>query len=707
MPARRRDAQAVSPWLWTVLAVVVYAGLTTALFAFDLRVELGLPAAAVLAPPVALYALVVFLAQPRFRPVGWVLGVVATLGAHAALVVVASGLDVALGGRSWSPAAVLALVPFAPTLVLQLIFAPLALAPFRSVLTLAARSSRRRWGAAPGRPLPRVAAAPVPWAAAPAPATGVAGASAPAEMDALFDAAVPPVGIDAPGAAAVVEGSAAVAAPATTPAAETAAPPLADETDAPAAVDTVAPAVPDEACVRVRFERVAAQLPPALFTAPPADVAALLAEPGHLLVPCRLVVPQLADGLVQVPWAAVAGQFPRTLRAASDAKVREALGASGLVLPLDEIVPQLPPDVFAMSSRAVDVRRLEEFPLPFQPPAASPAVDEAAGPPADAWAAVAAGDAPAADSVEPAPVDAATVAEPALVAGPSTDAHAGATDADAAAMDSEAEATAPSAAPRVVPLPARRDEARRVAATLLPATGTVEVDAYAVGGVPVLSVGSPGLAADAVARTVARALPVLVERRAPGPLAQVTLRGARGAVVLTPLGPREHGAPVLVVALVPGASLALLELLALRATGGAGGGDAAAEPLPADAGFVPAAADAALAGVAGTLGAFGAVVPSVLRHADGGLDLFLFTAADRAVTPVARAARELFAAAVDGAALGAVSSIAFRGAREQVLATPLAARRPALLVAAGVVRRPGLARLQLGRAAAALGATAV
>ncbi|MBI3635003.1 MAG: hypothetical protein HY216_02135, partial [Candidatus Rokubacteria bacterium] len=82
MPARPRPAHVISPWLLALLAVVVYLGLATALFAFDLRVDVGIPKTAVLATPLGMYALVVFLAQPRFRAPRYLAAVAAVTGVH-------------------------------------------------------------------------------------------------------------------------------------------------------------------------------------------------------------------------------------------------------------------------------------------------------------------------------------------------------------------------------------------------------------------------------------------------------------------------------------------------------------------------------------------------------------------------------------------------------------------------------------------------
>ncbi|HEU5323417.1 MAG TPA: hypothetical protein VFX28_21590, partial [Methylomirabilota bacterium] len=65
-----------------------------------------------------------------------------------------------------------------------------------------------------------------------------------------------------------------------------------------------------EDMLRIPFRRVAAQIPADAFLLPIDRVAESLREPHHLLVPRDHVVPQLAEGTVEVSWAMVADQFP-------------------------------------------------------------------------------------------------------------------------------------------------------------------------------------------------------------------------------------------------------------------------------------------------------------------------------------------------------------------------------------------------------------
>jgi hypothetical protein len=118
--------------------------------------------------------------------------------------------------------------------------------------------------------------------------------------------------------------------------------------------------------IRISFERIAAQLPARLFQAPLDRVAAELAEPGYLLIPRPLVVPQLAEGVVRVGWGVVADQFPRTLLAVAADGVKSELPDGQLVLPLDEIVSQIPIELRQADRPVLALRGIENFPEPFR-----------------------------------------------------------------------------------------------------------------------------------------------------------------------------------------------------------------------------------------------------------------------------------------------------------------------------------------------------
>src|SRR5262249_5976463 len=119
------------------------------------------------------------------------------------------------------------------------------------------------------------------------------------------------------------------------------------------------------------------------------------------------------------------------------------------------------------------------------------------------------------------------------------------------------------------PDPGREDlaAARAVAAGLIP-WGSFEVDVSSLGGFALYSVTSCGLDATRGRAAADRILPLLAGGRAPWEIDQITLRGPRASVVLTPLGSLGAGGPVLAATVAPGAGLALLEIRCRAAAAG-------------------------------------------------------------------------------------------------------------------------------------------
>jgi hypothetical protein len=129
--------------------------------------------------------------------------------------------------------------------------------------------------------------------------------------------------------------------------------------------------------IRITFERVLDQLPAAGFNVPIDRIADSLREPGHLLIPTRLALAQLAEGIVRAGWETVADQFPKQVLALSDAEIAKRLRDGQLVLPLDELVPQLPSELFRSTRPLIDLHGIEEFPEPFKPAGQEPAAPAA------------------------------------------------------------------------------------------------------------------------------------------------------------------------------------------------------------------------------------------------------------------------------------------------------------------------------------------
>jgi len=773
-----------------------------ALVALDPALPVMVPDWALVAVPPAVYAGVAAAVIRRLALVRLLGAALAGSVLHAVLLVAAEALvtsvaplvgAVEVSHVGWRSPALAALALLAVPLVLAPVF--VLLTPRRHVRaparpsTAAPRARVTTSSVAPARPV-----APL----APPAATGVANgraATAARPVAAAAPAAAP--SRPAPPAPAVAPP---LRAPATPPPASAPEPPRPAEPEVapprppargePAGARSVAAEPVDEA-LRISFSRVSDQLPSGLFSLDAGRLAANLLEPGHLLVPRRLVLPQLPEGHVQIAWHDVAEQFPPHAKTASDADIAARLRNGALVLPLDEIVRQLPADVFAVAAPSVDVRGIEDFPPPFQPhvppPSATGGEDEPVPPARDepldevsapGLAATGAADEAAAAvgerSVEPdrrEPEAEESWASRDLAASPEIDLDAGSgldderraedesafdvteleVDAEAGpepeveridleamlevgagpAPASMAEAAPPGFEPSpptraeaahgpalslVTPAPAGRAaagspaavDARRVASVFAPLPGAVAVDSRAAGDVTLLTAVPPGMDDQLVVATALRVAPFLHDARLAVPAAQATLRCEGGALVVTPMTPGERGTPVLVAAAATGASLALLERLSLNAAADWRAArdewSVAAAPGPApeadDLEEVPA--DARVRAMAESLRALGPVTPTVLRDA-AGASIYLFLRRGADARRLGGLARDV-ARALAGAELGAVESIVFRTEADRLLVRAVESRTggTTTLVAGGPVDRPGLARLELDRAAARL-----
>ena len=513
---------------------------------------------------------------------------------------------------------------------------------------------------------------------------------------------------------------------------------------------------PAEEMVRISFERIAGQLPADAFRLPLDRLGANLLEPGHLLVPRRLLGPQLAEGRARVQWSVVAEQFPRQAVTVSDADIAARLPEGALTLPLDEVIRQLPGDAFALSSPIVDVRGIEDFPPPFQPHVPPPSEERPAAPVAEVARSLTIErfDVTRAPEPEPEPRlavepavsvepaverEAALEREPAAEPEPEPEPEPVMSDTIVAAerevvVENEVEEEPESERVRfaaatereVVPVAEqepepprvsapfierrRRAEPSRVAALLKPILSALEVQEQRVGRLTVLSVASPELAADAVVESAAMLAPLLDDRRLPAPASQATVRGAQGAIVLTPLGVLAESAPLLAVAVAPGAPLAYLERVALRAVeaGALNGRRSSSMNGYGDGG--DDLRDTTVPSHVRTLGesfrAFGKVVPTVLQDRSSSLICYMFLAPGLAARPLAQYARAL-REAMRGSALGPLESFILRMGEDRLVVREVDAGRgaAALLVAGGgPVDRLGLARLELERAVTRLGA---
>ena len=152
-----------------------------------------------------------------------------------------------------------------------------------------------------------------------------------------------------------------------------------------------------------------------------------------------------------------------------------------------------------------------------------------------------------------------------------------------------------------------------------------------VDGVTLLSATSPAVDDEVAVTAAALLLPLIRPGRAPWPVDQVTLRGPRAVLILTPLGPLPAGGPVLAASVPPGGGVALLELRCRQAAAahaaragaplddGAASGEERDEPDLLD--VEPSTRTRE---VASSLGALGTVTASSLRDAETDRALYLF-----------------------------------------------------------------------------------
>jgi hypothetical protein len=400
-PAARRPSSSFrqpGSWLVVVAGLAGYVGLVFALTRY--RVPLTLPPLpwwALQAAPPLLYGLLIVLCLSRVTPGGFLGGTLILWAAHILLgtltPLLAGVFDPLNRGR-------MLLLTFPPPPLPEIVFVPLLLVPLRNVLAprspvrrsdrpSGAEPRRARLGSAEGPAAPALQSAPAPEAVSPA-ATEVAGwaKSRPAWPVGEDEAAPAPAQDAAP--------------PEAEPEAERAALQVASEWEARMSAPSAAAAeIAEDAVVRIPFARIAAQFSTDTFLLPLDRVAASLPEPGVVVVPARDVLPQLGEGLVTVGWEIVAGQFPRDVLAITDEEVKTGLREGGLVLPLDEVVRQLPHELFAATGPGPDVRGLESYPAPFQPFAPEQEVDAAAPSEAPPLVAPAPDEAPAVAAEQP------------------------------------------------------------------------------------------------------------------------------------------------------------------------------------------------------------------------------------------------------------------------------------------------------------------
>jgi len=252
---------------------------------------------------------------------------------------------------------------------------------------------------------------------------------------------------------------------------------------------------------------------------------------------------------------------------------------------------------------------------------------------------------------------------------------------------------------------ARREHLEKIAALIGP-LATVAPNETRVGEFTIISVSTAGMPAGTVTAAAGRLCPIMA-RGVSQPIEQVTLRGAGGMLVLTPLGSSWSGGATLAVGMRTGGTLARLEMLARRAAAS----HVDREPLRGAvvfARFDRTATPPAIAAAADDLTSFGPLDVYSYREAASGAVVHCLVAPGLSVPELAPFAWELAQVMTQNApaeALGAFHSAVLRSGKTRVEIRKLPA--PAglsqiLVVAGGDTGRPGLARLQVERTAARL-----
>jgi hypothetical protein len=818
--ARQRTRVRISRSGRVVVVATLAAATTTALFEANIGRSLLLPSAMVAGTPPVLYVLLAFgllRGAPVGRRLGWAVaacGVYAALGLLSGLTLSLAhpmSLEGALRRSLWS---------FAPAPLVHLLAAPLMLIAWRSRLTAMplvvrwsssasatpARSPATSPPASPDWDSILHVSPPAPWVPGPnstaAERTGrereaTPEAAAPRErlaaprprtpapaVPAVTDAAAPLVATPATQSLPAAAPSRAIAPPGSTtparPASKAPAPEVPASAPIVAPVPPAKPAAPapaptaprrrvmppaaeqpvmggePEAVIRIPFDRIADQLPPDVFTLPPARLADSMQEPHVLLVPRRHVLPQLGEGAVEVAWALVEGQFPELAFAMPQAEVRRRFPEWVLSLPMDVVVSQIPFDLFRVQAPAADLSGIGDFPAPFTPgppepenPASSasqpiggpapsgaaPTLPVASAPPASApteirqepipdrapKAAIASpivksAAPPVATLASPPPV----VRSPRITPPPATATRESTPPADALTTVSAPAAPVPSggaasinrtvemsrAAPGAsVPVTDRETEtlAQALAPGLAP-LGTFDWQTRRSSGRALVCFVPPALTREPIDALADRAAG-LVARLTSWGIDQMTIRTARLACVLTPLGARG----CLAAAVRRGGSVAMLELLSARAARATADVGSAASPSNAVTAVDTVAAVGAthhsVADAARALAAFGPVAAAVVAANGPAPGVYVFAGREQGVLAgVARAVYDAVVAVHDQAALGALESVVLRRGRERVVVRPLRreAGEPAILATAGEVAMAGRAHRAAAQAAAAL-----
>lgn len=352
------SAGRVSAWLVAALGLAAYIGLIYGLTVFPLQFELPVPQWATFAVPAVAYGVLVLLFVRRPTIIRWVVGTALLTGLHVALLMARGPLSVmldpALAGRP--------LPWMLPPPLPEFVGVFLLLVPLRDLLRARPRLARERIsGSSRASSSVRARVSVVPRVPQAAPSDSL---DSPKNLP-VWERNVGAESVEVP-APRPVPAAAAASEPTRMPA-----PP--DETSRRAAARTErrpetvkTPPRRSDVVLRIALDRIMGQLPPGTFLAPEDEVAAALRDPGYLLIPGELVVTQLSEGVARIAWNDIVDQFPSRLVGLSPEEISEHLG-EGVRLPLDEVVGQLPHELFVADTPEVDIAGLDRIPVPFQP----------------------------------------------------------------------------------------------------------------------------------------------------------------------------------------------------------------------------------------------------------------------------------------------------------------------------------------------------
>src|SRR5262245_59553198 len=293
------SARRLSAWL-VVAGGLIFYGAAVVIFALNrISPTLLLPSWIAQAVPPIVYALLIGVCVRPVSVSRWLAGTGLLWAAHVVLGVLTAGVVASMGAWSVEMSGVEA---FPPPLIPEILWVPLLLVPLRD--SIAGRRQALTGRRVKGRETDGGMAS-TPARQAPVTTTERVVATS---SDVKWSHRAPRDSGDGPQAPTQAQPTGARVAPthASNPMPSGVAPKPRIAEPPPARLDETAGEETLNTPMRISFDRIASQFPAGVFNVPLADVSASLADPGHLLIPSRLVLAQLAEGLVQAGWDVVA-----------------------------------------------------------------------------------------------------------------------------------------------------------------------------------------------------------------------------------------------------------------------------------------------------------------------------------------------------------------------------------------------------------------